>query len=133
MHWAFGSEAPAGTLVQVPSLPASAHEAQLAVQAVAQQTPWAQMPLPHSLPSPLQLAPFGLKPHDPAVHTAGGAQSASAAQIALQAALPQLNGKQEVAGGVTQVPAPSHADWRVSVVVPAGQVAAAQGVPFAYF
>jgi hypothetical protein len=37
----------------------------------------------------LQLAPIGLKPHDPAVHTAGGAQSASAVQIELQAAVPQ--------------------------------------------
>jgi len=38
-----------------------------------------------------------------------------------------------VAAGVTQVPAPSHADWRVSVVVPAGQLASAQGVPTPYF
>jgi hypothetical protein len=50
MHWALGSDPPAGTLVQVPSVPASAHETQLAVQAVAQQTPWAQMPLAHSVP-----------------------------------------------------------------------------------
>ncbi len=88
MHWAFGSEPPAGTIVQVPSVPASAHDTQLAVQAVAQQMPWAQMPLAHSMPYPLQLAPLGLKPHEPAVHTAGGAQSASAVQIELQTLAP---------------------------------------------
>jgi len=50
MHWALGSAPPAGTAVQVPSVPASAHDTQLAVQAVAQQTPCEQMPLAHSMP-----------------------------------------------------------------------------------
>jgi hypothetical protein len=66
------------------------------------------------------------------LHTAGGAQSASTTQVDLQAATPQRNGKQETAAGVTQVPAPSQVDWRVSVVVPAGQLAATQAVPSAY-
>jgi len=40
-HWPLGSGPPAATGAQVPSVPASAHETQLAVQAVAQQTPCA--------------------------------------------------------------------------------------------
>ena len=67
------------------------------------------------------------------MQTAGGAQSASATQVDLQAAAPQRNGKQETAAGVTQLPAPSQVDWRVSVVVPAGQLAATHAVPSAYF
>ena len=123
---------PAGTGVQVPSLPASAHETQLALHAVAQQTPCAHWPLKHSTPVP-QLAPFGLRPHEPPVQAAGGAQSASALQVELQAEAPQRNGKQEVAAGVMHVPAPSQADWRTRVVVPEAQVAGAHGVPSAYF
>jgi len=80
-----------------------------------------------------QLAPFGLSPHDPPWHAAGGAQSASTLQVELHTAAPQRNGEQEVADGVMQVPAPSQVDWRVRVVVPAGQVAGAHGVPSAYF
>src|SRR5262245_34043185 len=76
---------------------------------------------------------MGLRPHDPPLQIAGGAQSASAAQVDLQVAAPQRNGKQETAPGVRQVPAPSQVDWRVSVVVPAGQDAATQAVPSAYF
>src|SRR5204862_25223 len=45
----------------------------------------------------------------------------------------QRYGKQEVAAGVMQVPAPSQADWRTRVVVPDAQVAGAHGVPNAYF
>jgi hypothetical protein len=132
VHWPFGSAPPAGTGVQVPSVPASPHETQLALQAVAQQTPCAHWPLRHSTPVP-QLAPFGLRPHEPPVHTAGGAQSAFAPQIELQAATPQRNGKQEVAAGVMQLPAPSQVAWRTRVVLPEAQVAAAHGVPSAYF
>jgi hypothetical protein len=54
-------------------------------------------------------------------------------QAALQTAPPQANGKQEVAGGVMQVPEPSHLDSRVCVVVPTGQLAPAHGVPSVCF
>jgi hypothetical protein len=63
VHDPVGSAPPAGTGEQMPSVPASAHDLQLAVQLVAQQTPSAQMPLRHSPPVP-QVAPRGLSPHD---------------------------------------------------------------------
>ena len=103
---------------------------QLAVQSVLQQVPWAQMPLVHSTPSP-QMAPIGLRPHDPALQTPGGAQSASAVHVDLQAATPQRKGKQVVLGGVTQVPAPSQLLAGVSVAVFIGQLAGWHGVPSA--
>ena len=66
------------------------------------------------------------------MQTFGGAQSASLAQVDLHIATPHLNGKQELAGGVTQVPAPSQVDAGVSVIPLAGQLAAPHGVPCAY-
>jgi hypothetical protein len=72
-----------------------------------------------------------LSPHEPPLHTPGGAQSASAVHVDLQAATPQLNGKHEVAAGAEQVPAPSQLPAGVNVVVFAGQVAGRQGVPCA--
>jgi hypothetical protein len=101
-------------------------------QVVAQQVPCAQTPLPHSVPPP-QTAPSGLRPHDPALQEEGGAQSASAMQDDLHAAVPQANGAQEVARGVEQVPAPSQVAAGVKVVPVVGQLAAAQGVPWTYF
>jgi hypothetical protein len=103
---------------------------QLPAHAVLQQAPWAQMVLAHSPPSP-QIAPSGLSPHDPPLQTPGGAQSASAVQVDLQAATPQRNGKHDVAGGVTQVPAPSQLAVGVRVAVPDGQLAILHGVPCA--
>ena len=41
---------PAGTVEQVPPVPVSAHDMQVPVQAVRQQTPCAQNPLSHSVP-----------------------------------------------------------------------------------
>ena len=105
---------------------------QVPVQAVAQQTPWAQMPLAHSGPL-AQAAPLDLRPHEPLLQVANGAQSALAAQVALQALAPQANGKQDVAVGVTHVPAPSQVEPAVKVVPLAGQVAASQAVPCWYF
>ena len=81
-----------------------------------------------SPPSP-QTAPSGLRPHEPALHTPGGAQSASAVQVDLQVAAPHRNGKHDVAAGMAHVPAPSQAAAGVSVVVLAGQVASRHGVP----
>ena len=109
-------------------MPTSAHDTQLPLQAVVQQTPWAQNPLWQS-PGAAQLAPGGRNPHEPLLQTLGVAQSASAAHVDLQARLPHLNGKQELCGGVTHAPAPSHEDAGVSVLVFAGQLADAHGVP----
>jgi hypothetical protein len=88
-HWLVGSEPAAGTGVQVPALPVSAHDMQVDPQAVAQQIPCAQIPVLHSVP-PAQAAPVDFSPHEPPVQTAGAAQSAFEVQAALQAAAPQL-------------------------------------------
>ena len=102
------------------------------MQAVPQQTPWAQMVLLHSVPLE-QTAPFGLSPHDPEMQDAGIAQSLSVAQVALQALVPQANGKQEDDAGIPQVPAPSQVPPGVKVVPLVGQVAPWQAVPCWYF
>jgi hypothetical protein len=114
----------------MPIVPTSAHDVQLPVQAVMQQTPCAQKLLWQS-PATAQLAPIGRSPHELPLQTFGGAQSASAVHVDLQAATPHLNGKHEVGAGVTHAPAPSHADAGVSVMPLAGQLAAPQGVPCA--
>jgi hypothetical protein len=111
---------------------ASAQDKQVPVQAVRQQTDCAQKPEPHSGPS-AQVAPGGLSPHEPLEQTAGASQSAFAAQVALHAEAPQRNGKQDVAGGVTQAPAPSQVEPGVKVVELAGQAASPHGVPCANF
>jgi hypothetical protein len=132
MHCPVESAPPAAIGEQVPALAASAQDMHLPAQAVAQQTPWAQMPLPHSVP-PAQTAPVGLSPHEPAIQVAGWAQSASALQADLHAAAPQAKGKQELDVGRRQAPAPSQLADGVKVVPVAGQLAAAQAVPFTYF
>ena len=132
VHCPVGSVPLTAIGVQVPALAWSAHDMHLEAQVVAQQAPCAQMPLPHSVPPP-QTAPSGLSPHDPALHEAGGAQSASAVQDDLHTAAPQANGAQELDIGVTQVPAPSQVAAGVNVVPVEGQLAAAQGVLLTYF
>ncbi len=132
MQVCVGSAPPLGTGVQVPAVVGKAHDRQVPVQAVRQQTDCAQKPLPHSVPS-AQVAPGDLRPHEPPVHTAGGSQSASAPQLALHAEAPQRNGKHELAAGVTQAPAPSHVEPGVKVVPVDGQLASPHGVPCANF
>jgi hypothetical protein len=110
----------------------TAHDWQVPVHAVRQQTPCAQKPVAHSVLS-LHAAPGDLSPQEPLAHTEGETQSASDLHVALQAESPHWNGAQEVAAGVTHLPAPSHAEAPVNVVPVAGQVAPAQGVPCGYF
>jgi hypothetical protein len=114
--------------LQVPALPGRAHDMHEPAHAVLQQVPWTQIPLAHSEPSP-QIAPSNLRPHEPLLHTPGGAQSASAVHVDLHAAAPHRNGKQDVAAATEHVPAPSQRPAGVRVVVFAGQVASLQGVP----
>ena len=116
--------------LQVPGAARSAHDRHVPAHAVRQHTPWAQMPLAHSPPCRADRA-LGLRPHEPPMHTPGGAQSASAVHVDLQAAVPQRNGKHEVAAGREHVPAPSQLAAAVNVVVFAGQVRVRQGVPCA--
>jgi hypothetical protein len=66
-------------------------------------------------------------------HVAFGAQSAFDLHAELQTFVPQPKGKQDFAAGVEHVPAPSHVDPAVKVIVPVGHVEPLQGVPAAYF
>lgn len=132
VHWPAGSAAPAGTGLQVPLVAPSAQDMQLPAQGVAQQTPCAHWPVRHSVPA-WQTAPLGLSPHEPPLQVAGAAQSASLAQVDLQAFTPQVNGKQEAAPGTMQVPAPSQVPPAVNVLPGMGQLAPAQAVPCGYF
>src|SRR6185312_2898270 len=133
LHVACGSLWPAATLVQVPAVLAEAlHDLHAPLQLVLQQTPWLQKPDLHS--SPLaQARPGSFSPHEPLAQTAGASQSALLLQAPLHALVPQTYGKQDVAEGFTQVPAPSQVELPVKVTEPAGQVAGAQVVPPAYF
>jgi hypothetical protein len=132
VHCPAGSGPLAGTGEQVPAVPVRAQDIQVPLHEVPQQIPWAQMVLLHSVPLE-QTAPFGLSPHDPPLQEAGIAQSLSVAQVALQAFVPQANGKQEDDAGTPQVPAPSQVPPGVKVVPVAGQVAAWHEVPCWYF
>jgi hypothetical protein len=95
------------------------------------QNPFGQAPLWHSLAS-AHAPPVDLRPQRPFAQTAGARQSASAAQLALQAVAPQRNGPQSVAGAEMQLPAPSHVAPGMYVEPPAGQLGAWQVVPRAY-
>ena len=84
VHWLVGFGAwPAGTFAHVPGLAASAHDWQVPVQAVAQQTPWAQKPELHSAPV-AQVAPRIFFEHVPPLQTLGETQSVSTVQVVLQ-------------------------------------------------
>jgi hypothetical protein len=127
-----GSLLPSTMLPQWPSDPDSTHEVHVPAQAESQQTPCAQKVDWHSLPS-AHVLPSPLRPHEPFVHTAGDAQSASVVHAALHTPAPHSKGKHELAAGVTHAPWPSQVEPGVKVVVVAGQVEAAHEVPTAYF
>ena len=86
VHWLSGSW-PAGTAVHVPTLPVSAHDWQVPVQAVAQQKPCAQKPELHSAAAP-QAAPIGFLPQLPAMQVLGDVQSALVVHEVLHAEVP---------------------------------------------
>jgi len=125
VHW-FSGSAPLGTLVQVPGVPASAHDRQVPVQAPPQQTPCSQNPELHWAGA-VQVAPIGSRPQLVPVQVLGDAQSAVVAQVVLQAALPHANGAQLDDVAVWQMPAPLHVRAGVNVVPE--QVAATHSVP----
>jgi hypothetical protein len=116
-HWVVGIGAvPDGTLVQVPALPLSAHDMQVPVQALLQQTPCWQKPEPHS-EALEQGFPGVFSVQAPELQTLGETQSASAVHEVLQTvALPQVRfpGQAPAVTGL-QVPAPSQVCAGVSV------------------
>jgi hypothetical protein len=115
--------------VQVPGVPVSAHDMQVPVQAVLQQTPWAQKPDWQAEPK-VQVDPGGSLPQLLFVQELGETQSVFAEQVVLQAAVPHSNGSHICVVAARQLPAPSQVCPRVSVepvqeaafphVVPAG-------------
>ena len=119
---------PVTLLLHVPREASSAHDLQIPLHAVWQQTPCSQNPERHSC-APKQAAPGGLSPQVPLVQTAGGLHWASVVHEGLHAFAPHWYGKQSVAAGVTQAPAPLHVDSAVNRLVTAGHVGSRQGVP----
>jgi hypothetical protein len=104
-HCASGS-APAGTSVQVPSVPASAHERQVPVQLELQHTPCWHKPEAHSVPA-LHVSPSGRFEHWPPLQTLGAAQSALVEHaVRHRPFVPQLYGAHAIAAGVWHTPAP---------------------------
>ena len=74
--------------MQVPGVPGFAHDWQVPVHAVPQQTPCSQNPELHSAALP-QAALIGFRPQLPPLQVLGEAQSAEVEHVILQAALPQ--------------------------------------------
>ena len=121
-----GSGLLAGTLVHDPSAPASAHDLHALAHAVAQQTPWAQVPDAHSVPAE-QKAPFGFLPHEFPTHTLPVEQFASAVQAPKHLLPLQANGTHVIAFGASQVPVVLQAEAGVYLLF--SQCSAAQTVP----
>jgi hypothetical protein len=126
--WA-GSGLSAGTFVQTPMVPDSAHDLQALAQAVAQQTPCAQFPDAHSARSE-QNAPGGFNPQELPTQTLPGAQLASTAQAPKHLLPLQANGTQEMSSGATQVPVALQVDSGVYLLF--SQRSGAQTVPVRY-
>ena len=82
VHWLSGS-APAATAVQVPFVPVRVQDMQVPVQALLQQTPWAQWLEPQS-ESEEQTVPFVFFEQLPPMQKFPVEQSASAVQEVLQ-------------------------------------------------
>ena len=74
---------PAVMFVQVPSVPVSAHDAQVPEQVEAQQTPCWQRP-DAQVPATVQVWPSGASVQEPALQILGAVQSPSTVQVILQ-------------------------------------------------
>jgi hypothetical protein len=124
---ASGSTFPGGTLVQLPTDPGTLQLWQVAVQALLQQTPWAQKLLAHSS-GRAQICPSPFFPQDAVWQTLGAAQSLVVAQVFPQAVPLHLYGAQLLAAGLVQAPLVQVPCWVRRLVV-ALQLAARQTVP----
>jgi hypothetical protein len=137
MHCVAGVGAvPSATLLQVPRLPAIAHDLQVPVQAWLQQYPCAQKPESHSL-AIVQAVPIGLSVQLPALQMLGATQSvATVATVQRVRQAPvfvsQVYFPQGVGVAALQTPAPLHTRAEAAVV-PLVQVAAAHCVPLTCF
>jgi hypothetical protein len=128
LHW-FSGSLPAGTVEQVPAVPVSAQDMHVAVQAVWQQTPWAQIPLAQSGPAAHD-APSGSFPQLPVVQTFPPEQSVLVVQVVRQLVAPQAYGVQLWLAPGAQLPTPSQR--APSVTVEPLQVWLPHALPAAY-
>jgi hypothetical protein len=109
-HVPAGSGAPGATSPQIPMAPVSAQERQASAQAVAQQTPCAQNPEPHSDLSE-QNAPLLFGPHELlAAQTLGATHAELSAHVAKQRAPLHAYGAQVSAGGAAHWPVAVHVE-----------------------
>jgi hypothetical protein len=90
-------------------VPEMAHDRQAPVQAVAQQTPWAQNVDWHSMLFE-QKAPIGLRPQEPVVQTFPVEQALLSLQLEKQRAPLQTNGAQAKASGTWHLPVASQVE-----------------------
>jgi hypothetical protein len=113
-HW-FNGSVLAGTAVQTPRLPASAHDVQIPVQAPAQQTPCWHEPEAHSVPA-AQSVPLTFLPQIVPLQTLPPEQSALVVQAVRHVpAVPQEYGSQPCCEPRTHMPAPSQRPGSVAV------------------
>ena len=103
-----------GTFVQAPTVPVSAHDWQVPVQAVLQQTPWAQNPEPHSVLPP-QATPIPFFTQLPPMQKKLVTQSVSTVHDVLQTPVPHWYGLQDDVVAAWQLPLPLQARAEVSV------------------
>jgi len=103
-----------GTFVQAPTVPVSAHDWQVPVQAVLQQTPWAQNPEPHSVLPP-QATPIPYFTQLPPMQKKLVTQSVSTVHDVLQTPVPHWYGLQDDVVAAGQLPLPLQARAEVSV------------------
>jgi hypothetical protein len=92
----------------------TAHDRQVPVQAVLQQTPCAQKPDWQAVPA-LHGEPGGSLPQLPPVQELGETQSAFVVQVVLQTPVPHSKGSHICVVAVRQLPLPSQVCPRVSV------------------
>jgi hypothetical protein len=127
LHWPCRSW-PSGTFLHVPSLPGTAHDLHVPVQAVEQHLPSAQNVEKHSASAP-QLAPIGFLPQLPATHVLGETQSTSVAQV-VRHDFPSVAHVKGVHGWVVEpVQAPALSQVPVVVRMDPTQLSAAQTTP----
>ena len=120
---------PAGTDEQVPGVAARAHDRQVPVHALPQQTPCSQNVELHSAAA-AQVAPIGFLPQLPVMQVLGALQSPLPPQVMRQVPpVPQTYGSQVFGVAARQLPLPLHE--RAGVCVTPVQVSVAHIVPAA--
>jgi hypothetical protein len=126
-----GSLAPTATLVQVPSVPASAHDRHAPVHALLQQMPWAQKVLMHSLPA-VHEEPLAFFPHELLMQELGVRHWALVEHVVKQAVEPlQTYGLHACSACAMQAPVELQVEGGVNTLDT--HFAFAHIVPTAYF